>query len=208
MEAGYPQKALQQFSKVLNHFPNSPRTLNHRGLAFNRLGLYKQAIEDFSRALQFDKHQADVFLNRGVAYMKSGDKAEAKKDLDQAINLNRSLPQAYESRGLIALMDGDSRQAIQDFTSAIRLGSDGGLIHYNHAVALEISNQIVAAKKEYELACEREIFQACGKLSRPTPVRHILYSILTFNSYTFKYPRPWRERDRVRGRSYLKVKPL
>ena len=96
------------------------------------------------------------------------------KDLDQAIGLNPSLRQAYESRGLLALMEGDSQIAIQDFTKAIWLGSDAGLVHYNRGIAFSLAGKAVKAQKDFQLACERKIFQACGQYLKPTPVKQFL----------------------------------
>ncbi|MCA9421669.1 MAG: tetratricopeptide repeat protein, partial [Nitrospira sp.] len=106
-------------------------------------GRYQEAIRDYSKALQLDNHQSEIYLNRAVDYMKTGFVDEARRDLDEAILLNRSLSQAYESRGLLALGEGDTQLAIQDFTTAIRLGADGGLVHYNRAVALSMTGDLV-----------------------------------------------------------------
>lgn len=76
--------------------------------------------------------------------------------------------QAYESRGLLALGEGDTQLAIQDFTTAIRLGADGGLVHYNRAVALSMTGDLVNAAQEYQLACERNVFQACSQAIHST----------------------------------------
>ncbi|WP_447970334.1 tetratricopeptide repeat protein [Nitrospira sp. M1] len=174
LEAGYPDMALQQFSHILQHSPDSVNTLNKRGLAFNRLGQYQSAIRDFSRALALDHSQADIYLNRAVAYLQIGDTAEGRKNLEQAISRNQTLPQAYESLGLLELLNGETTLAIKDFTKAIRLGADGGLVHYNRGIALTMVGDHEEAKEEYELACERNIFQACNTSVTLTHAYHRL----------------------------------
>ena len=114
-------------------------------------------------ALTIDDNNAEIYLNRGVALVKLEHWEEAKSDLDRAIYLNPSLRQAYESRGLLALMEGEIQLAIQDFSLAMQHGADGGLVHYNKAVALAMVGDSAQAAKEFSLACERDIFQACSQ---------------------------------------------
>ncbi len=174
LRAGYPQKALPYLSRSLELAPDSSQRWNHRGLALSRLGQYREAIQDYSQALAFDHHNAEIYLNRGVALVKLERRIEAKTDLGRAIQLDPTLRQAYESRGLLALMEGEMQLAIQDFSSAMHHGSDGGLVHYNQAVALAMVGESAQAAKEFALACERDIFQACRQSVERTPIHQFL----------------------------------
>ena len=163
VEGGGPEIAIPIFSRLLNLHEESAKLWNLRGLAFSHLGKYREAIHDFSQALRIDATLASAYANRAVAYVKLGDDSSAKTDLDRSIALDPRLPQAYESRGLLALRQGKIGLAVSDFTNALTLGADNGLLHYNRAIALSMRGDEKESEKEFQLACDRQVFEGCGK---------------------------------------------
>ena len=79
----------------------------YRGLAKNRLGLYKEAIEDLNRAIFNDSQYDKAYHNRGIANMNLGQYKAALKDFEQALVFNPKLDEARKHRA-------DVKELIED----------------------------------------------------------------------------------------------
>ncbi len=84
-------KAVADFSRVLELNPDDVAAYNNRGLARARgLQEYHQAIADFTKAVELDPQFAEAFDNRAIAYQKaSDDKGKACTDWKRACDLDR-----------------------------------------------------------------------------------------------------------------------
>ncbi len=63
LQAGDPDKALQEFGRALALAPRDPRALNNRGAALLALGQKDAAMADFQRALEIDPCLFEARLN-------------------------------------------------------------------------------------------------------------------------------------------------
>ena len=100
------------------------------GVAYFKLGKYKEAIENFDKILNEnlkDLKKEDVtnsYYNRGLAKESLGQHEEAIKDFDQAINLDSNNIDAYYNRGIIKSEFGQYEEAIEDFYELIKLNPE------------------------------------------------------------------------------------
>ena len=61
-------RALQDYTKVIQLNPDDASAYNNRGGAYYLKEEYKPAIVDFTKAIQLKPDYAEAYNNRGVAY--------------------------------------------------------------------------------------------------------------------------------------------
>ncbi|MCF8304768.1 MAG: tetratricopeptide repeat protein, partial [Bacteroidales bacterium] len=84
---GYHQRAIKDFSTVLNRHPQSTQALNNLGLSYGQLEQYNKALEAFNRAISIDPNNAKAYGNRGTVYYKTGNQQKACSDWSRSANL-------------------------------------------------------------------------------------------------------------------------
>ncbi|MEH1927156.1 tetratricopeptide repeat protein [Nostoc sp.] len=163
------EKAIANFSQVIEQEPTFAIAIVNRGNARYNLKDYEGAVADYSQALQINPNQIKALVNRGNArYML----AEYSNDPDQQYNLaiadyNRAIGldskeiEAYVRRGIVrtqmAKYSGESQQgykrAIADFTQAIKLNVSKAEAYFQRGVVYyQIAQYSSNYEQEYQLA--------------------------------------------------------
>jgi tetratricopeptide (TPR) repeat protein len=114
-------RAIADFSELIELDPNQPHTHNNRGAAYLRKGDFDRAIADYGQAIQLDPRYREAYLCRGDAYRAKGDLDRAMIDYNQAIQLDPRYKEAYLERGKAYRAKGDFDRAITDYDQAIQL---------------------------------------------------------------------------------------
>jgi len=72
-----------------------------RGVAYGKLGDYRQAISDFAMAIEINPKHAEAYYNRAVAYAKLGNHTLAVEDLKTAAKFdNEEAKNFLKSQGM------------------------------------------------------------------------------------------------------------
>lgn len=116
-------KAIELFTRVIDHNPKNLQALYHRGMAYLYSGKYNESIDDFSRAIQIDPKLSDPYNNRGLAYGYIGKVDEALADFNKAIEYDSDFAEAYMNRGSAYVAQGNYKAALKDINKAIKLDS-------------------------------------------------------------------------------------
>ncbi len=95
-----PALALADCDASLKLRPNSPATLDSRGLADLRLGRPDDAIKDYDGALAKRPSQPPSLYGRGLAELAKGAKAAGQADLDAAKSLDPQVAGAFDRIGM------------------------------------------------------------------------------------------------------------
>ena len=124
----------------------------NRGLANQRLELYRKAISDYSAALSIDalanKTRAVTIYNRGIAYQKMKRQAMAIEDFTNALYLDVEFAHAYYGRGRMMHELGRYEFALADFKKAMKYRHPAAhLPFYGQALAYEATQQNAKARK-------------------------------------------------------------
>ncbi|MBI5599260.1 MAG: tetratricopeptide repeat protein, partial [Deltaproteobacteria bacterium] len=123
------------WSYQMELFPGRvPIAYNNRGLAYAKLGDYRQAIEDYTVATRLDPKAARPFNNRGNAYISLKDYKHAVEDFTIAIKNNPRLTQAYNNRGNAYASLGEFEKALVDYKVVLKLDPRNGMAYYNLAL--------------------------------------------------------------------------
>jgi Tfp pilus assembly protein PilF len=94
VQMGRPQRAIDEYSDLINREPDNPIGYCARADAYNMLESFERSISDCDKAIQLDRQIHAAFACRGYGYLLRGDALGQEKDF---------------------------RQAVADFTEAIRL---------------------------------------------------------------------------------------
>ena len=122
---GEYERAIQDYSELINIGPHDAKPFNNRGVAYQKRGEYDRAIEDFNAAIAIDLSYANAFANRGETYQKKGEFALALKDFDEAIRLDPASAVVWNERCWTRAVIGELQTALADCNEAMRLESNG-----------------------------------------------------------------------------------
>jgi tetratricopeptide (TPR) repeat protein len=87
---GNPEKAVQEFTRAINHAPNYAHCYHDRGAAYLNMGLVEQAIDGLSTAIQLSP-EPQFYASLGTAHYRAGDHKVAVQYYSCAINMNNDV---------------------------------------------------------------------------------------------------------------------
>lgn len=145
-------KAVEEYTKVLNKYPKDPYALYKRGVAYLYTNNFDASISDFTQAINYNGDDADSYNNRGLALSYKGEIEAALKDFDKAIKLDNGFAQAFINRGsaFIALKEFD--KAVKDFDKAIKIDPSNPEIFVQRARLHYAKEEYKKAVKDYSSA--------------------------------------------------------
>lgn len=79
--------AIQQYAKVVELKPDSPRAHVNLGVAYKNQGALDKALESYNRALGQRADYVEALSNRGWVYVEQEKWQEARRDFDQALEI-------------------------------------------------------------------------------------------------------------------------
>jgi tetratricopeptide (TPR) repeat protein/ubiquinone/menaquinone biosynthesis C-methylase UbiE len=121
---GQLQKAVDQASKLLQEFPNSPTLYNIQGAANRGLKKYDAAIDSFNQVLKINPDYAEAYSNLGVAQKDKGDLQAAVDSFKQAIRIMPDYFEAYYNMGNALNENGYLEAAIDSYRQAVQINPD------------------------------------------------------------------------------------
>jgi cell division protein FtsZ len=119
-ENGEFDKAVADFTKYIEKYPDVVSTYWDRGEVYIRSKEYDKAIADYDKAVEIDPNNDVCYRARGVAYLEMGESEKAISDLNRAIELRPSYDNIFE-RGQAYYRLGDYDKALEYCTRAIEL---------------------------------------------------------------------------------------
>ena len=123
-ENAYFKAAIEDYTKIINRFPNDEDALTYRGGAKININDNSGAIDDLTRAIEINKKSHIAYNFRGAAKGGLKKNSEALKDFDYAIKLKFDYPSAYVNRAAVKMAAKDKKGACKDLEKADQLGSD------------------------------------------------------------------------------------
>jgi tetratricopeptide (TPR) repeat protein len=79
-------RAIQDFSAIIQQHPYSEKVFNERGLSYAKKGEYDRAIADYTKAIRLNREPVGPYINRGSAYEKKGELDKALADFREALS--------------------------------------------------------------------------------------------------------------------------
>lgn len=116
------KRAIVDFSKAIEIFPDYAVAHYNRGVAYADIGEFERAIVDFDTAIRLVPDDPDAFDARGFTYVDMGDYGRAIADFSTAIELDPGFGGAYYHRGLAYGAIRDLDRGVADYNKALELG--------------------------------------------------------------------------------------
>ena len=126
-------KAIRDYTKVIEFKPLSPKAYRMRGICYLKDGELDGAIADLSRAIELDPEQASAYGYRAEAYRLKGLAEDALRDSTKAIDLRggpRITASAYRTRAKAHQQLGHVEQSSADFDKSFELDPRYAIYRY------------------------------------------------------------------------------
>ncbi len=149
---GQFDRAIQDFTEVLEQEPHHPAALLARGYAGLSHGQYDRAIQDFGQILQQTPSNTEARSGRGAAYFLKGQYQPAIQDFDQVIAINPNHPDAFVYRGTAYSQLGQHARAIQDLDQAIKQNPNAADALNSRGMAYRALGQAARAAEDFAKA--------------------------------------------------------
>jgi len=119
-------KAIADFSRVIDLDKNNPRAYYYRGMANTQKKDFKKAVEDFSRAIELKPDDGSSLFARGASYIEMGKLEEAGQDIRNAANYLAAAVQGYADTigdrthldKVLSVLEGERRADTLDINEA------------------------------------------------------------------------------------------
>jgi tetratricopeptide (TPR) repeat protein len=123
---GDPERAITEYTRLIDLEPKSARAYARRGAAYSAKGAYDQAIADFDESVRLEPRAPTFYLDRAVARIASRDYDRAISDLSSAIRLDPDNlagigALAHAMKGDVYSLNSDFDHALDDYSEALRL---------------------------------------------------------------------------------------
>ena len=94
---GHTEKALEDFTFILNEHPNFASGFNSRGLFYKNKAMLHEALADYNKAISIEQ-ASDYFINRASIYQLFGEDEKALCDYDKAAELDPNNDTIYNNK--------------------------------------------------------------------------------------------------------------
>lgn len=115
-------RAVLEFTRVIERAPLSADARVNRGVAYLETGQPDLAVRDFSRVLERSPDASAVFYDRGIAHEQLEDFEAALSDYTRAVEFNPEFGAAYYNRGLLLERIHQRERACRDLATACEFG--------------------------------------------------------------------------------------
>lgn len=150
--AAEPEKAITDFTKVLQLKPGFARAYEARGMAHDDAGDIEKALADLDAAIERDGKEWKFFYSRAVVRRADGDREGARRDLDAAADLKRDAPHIELMRALVLADEGSYAEAREDINRVLSDGKDDAAAHYARASVAFAEGRVAAAQADVDRA--------------------------------------------------------
>jgi len=116
LHAKEPEKALEQFNKLVELYPADSAGAANLAFAYFLLREMPKALEYGQRAIEINPKNVPQRNNLGLYAMYAGDFATAIKEQHNVLQLNSSFERAYVGLALSQLAEGQPGQAVETYT--------------------------------------------------------------------------------------------
>jgi tetratricopeptide (TPR) repeat protein len=88
---GKLDKAIMDFSKVIDLMPDYSLAYFNRGVVYSKKGNKKRSIEDYTKAIELNPDFAQAYFNRGLDFRSEGFLREADHDfkMHEKLKMNK-----------------------------------------------------------------------------------------------------------------------
>jgi tetratricopeptide (TPR) repeat protein len=147
-----PDKAVADYSKVLQLKPGFARAYEARGMAYAELGDRAKAMSDLDEAIRRDASDWRFFYSRAVVLREEGDQEAALRDLEAAGAVKPDASFVPLMRAMIRAEQGAYDEARDDINRILSKGRDDAVAQYARAAVAFREGRMAAAEADVDSA--------------------------------------------------------
>jgi tetratricopeptide (TPR) repeat protein len=152
--AGDTDKAISDFTKVLQLKPDFVRAYEARGMAHADSGDREAAMADLDEAVKRGGEQWQYHYTRAVVLRANGDREGALRDLEAAMDIDREAAFPPLMRALIFADQGSFEDARGEINRVLSRGRETAAAHYARASVAFAEGRVEAAEKDVDRALD------------------------------------------------------
>ncbi|HEY6293214.1 MAG TPA: tetratricopeptide repeat protein [Terriglobia bacterium] len=149
---GKPQKAIDEYRRVLELRPGDAIARNSLGAALQSLGRTDEAIHEYRQALNARPGDLDAEYNLGSALLSQGKGEQAAGQFQQVLKARPDDPDALANLGRAFAVENRMAEAAAEFESALRIDPQNADAHYDLGRVLAAQGDLPQAAAEFESA--------------------------------------------------------
>ena len=151
---GDPNKAIDEFEKILTQDPNF--TLAHYDLAvaYRDLGMEDEAIQQYEKTIKLQPNFPEALSNLGSYYFRSGKVEQAKEMYTKAIKIYPNFIQGLSNLGAVLNKLGHPEKAIPHLKKTLELNPEFAIASFNLGNSQFALNRFEEAQRSYEQSAE------------------------------------------------------
>jgi tetratricopeptide (TPR) repeat protein len=151
---GDNDRAILDYSRIIEANPNSAETWWLRGNAYWDKGDYDRALADYNQAIEVDANYAMAYLGRGNVYLRKGDYDGALEEYNQVIEILPEFIGTYNNMGVAYREKGQCELAIQNFDLALGWKPDFAEALHNRGLTYRDMGEHELAAQDLKRAVE------------------------------------------------------
>ena len=151
---GDPNKAIDEFEKVLAQDPNFTLARYDLAAAYNVLGMEDEAIRQYEKTIKLQPNFPEALSNLGGYYFRSGKIEHAKNMFEKAIKAYPNFIQALSNLGAVLNKLGQPEKAIPHLKKTLALNPEFAIAYFNLGNSQFAMNRFREAQKSYERSVE------------------------------------------------------
>jgi tetratricopeptide (TPR) repeat protein len=136
MANGDFQAAENDWTKIIERFPQNPAAWSNRGNARASQNKLEEALKDYNKAIEIAPGAIDPYLNRAAILEALGQWEDAIADCNYVLQIDPKEPVALNSRGNARAGQSNWQEALADFKQAVALDANYSFARNNYALAL------------------------------------------------------------------------
>ncbi len=151
---GDPNKAINEFEKILAQDPNFALAHYDLAAAYRDLGMEEEAIRHYEKTIALQPNFPEALSNLGGYYFRSGKIEQAKNLFKNAIKAYPNFIQALSNLGAVLNKLGQPEDAIPHLKRTLALNPEFAIAYFNLGNSQFAMNRFEEAQKSYERSVE------------------------------------------------------
>lgn len=167
-------RALTDFSTVIQLTPDEPDGYLNRAMVYLTLGRWSDAICDYNKSIELNPYNPDIYQNRSLALFLNGSTQLAKADLEKSHSLKQLQAYHDNDQGFNAYLSGNYGKALNFFSKFVKTHSDNAIGFLNKGKAHYALNQFEQAIHAYDIGLQ--IDSQCWQLYQERGLSYLALS--------------------------------
>ena len=193
LDQGMYKEAIAQFDAAIIEQPDSWKSLNSKGFAYQKLSKYTEAVECFDKALEINPNSVEVLNNKGVTLSMRGLYKDAIQCFNEAVALDKTSLEALNGKAIALQHMFAYKEALDVLEEAMKIDNKHAQTLLSVAVTLQKLKQYERAISFFKkvLASDKNNIKAWNGVG-------VTYQLMGDNSSAIVYQKMMKFNDALK----------